>query len=435
MSQADQPPDKRALTTARGHVLAAAAFMTMPIAVFAPVQLTGLLILAAIGSVLTARNRRALLSPPARQILWSLGALCLWAAASTVWAIDTRLAVIETLRFTGTVFAGILVFGAATTIGASERTRVCRALLYGSVIGYALLAFEIATEGLILSTVSAWITSGAKPFIFSVAYNRATSVIAMVSWPMILIGLRRRAPLAAAALFLAGLAFVVELEKHASTITLILGAAALALVWIAGRRIMIAIAAIIAIAIMIAPSLPSTILDPVRVARHYPQVSFSEFHRLVIWKFVAERIGERPLAGWGMNSSRVIPGGKTLVSTDIPELRASSGGAGGHMVEQLPLHPHNAPLQLWLELGGVGAFLGGAFVVGALLICRRHAASRLDAAVATAAIVSAVSISAMSFSIWQSWWLAVIWLTASFMVCARTNPAAMPARPNPIPHP
>ncbi len=404
----------------------------MPVAVFAPVQLTGLLIVTAVACALAARSRQALFPPLARRIAWPLSALCIWAAISTAWAIDIRLSLLESARFAGTAVAGIIVLGAASALGPKDRANVCRALLLGAAVGYALLAFELATEGLILRTVSAWISGGERAFIFSVAYNRATSVIAMLSWPLLLLFLRQRAWLPAIVVFLIGLAFVTELQKHASTIALLIGAAAFALVWIAGRRVITAIAAVIGIAILISPLLPITALEPVRVARLYPPVGFSEFHRLLIWNFVAERIAERPVLGWGMNSSRVIPGGKTLVPTDIPERRLPGGtGEGGNMVEQLPLHPHNAPLQLWLELGAVGAIIGGSFVIGALLICRRRTANRLDASIATAAIVSAVAISAMSFSIWQSWWLSIMWLTASFLIAARTAPlaAATPVQP------
>ena len=432
MLHADQPPTIRPLRLTRGHVLAGAAFMVMPVAVFAPIQLTGLLVVTSIACLITARSRQALFPPLARRIAWPLAALCIWAAISTAWAVDIRLAVIETLRFTGTALAGTIILGAASMSGPRDRANVCRALLLGTAVGYALLAFEIATDGLILRAVSSLINGGKRPFIFSIAYNRATSVIAMLSWPVLLLVLRRRAWFAAIVVFVIGLAFVTELQKHASTIALLTGAAAFALVWIAGRGVVTAIAAAIGIAILVSPLLPLTVLEPVRVARTYPQVASSEFHRLLIWKFVAERIAERPMLGWGMNSSRAIPGVKTLVPTDIPERRSPTGtSAGGDMVEQLPLHPHNAPLQLWLELGAVGAILGGAFVVGALLIGRRRSTDRLDAAIVTAATVSAVAISAMSFSIWQSWWLSIMWLTAGFLVTARTAPLAAAAAAEP----
>ena len=70
-------------------------------------------------------------------------------------------------------------------------------------------------------------------------------------------------------------------------------------------------------------------------------------HRLLIWSFVGTRISERPALGWGLDSSRAIPGGKY-------EIRPGQA--------RLPLHPHNAALQIWLELGGIGALPAAALI-------------------------------------------------------------------------
>ena len=65
-------------------------------------------------------------------------------------------------------------------------------------------------------------------------------------------------------------------------------------------------------------------------------------HRLLIWSFAGDRIAERPVTGWGLDSSRAIPGG------DDPIRPRETW---------MPLHPHNAALQVWLELGAPGAAL------------------------------------------------------------------------------
>jgi O-antigen ligase len=39
----------------------------------------------------------------------------------------------------------------------------------------------------------------------------------------------------------------------------------------------------------------------------------SVWHRAEIWSFVASRIVERPIAGWGLDSSRALPGGKDKI--------------------------------------------------------------------------------------------------------------------------
>ena len=68
-------------------------------------------------------------------------------------------------------------------------------------------------------------------------------------------------------------------------------------------------------------------------------------HRLLIWSFTGDRIAERPLTGWGLDASRAIPGGRDPIRP---------GEAW------MPLHPHNAALQLWLELGAPGGRTGAS---------------------------------------------------------------------------
>ena len=51
------------------------------------------------------------------------------------------------------------------------------------------------------------------------------------------------------------------------------------------------------------------LLGPV-LARGVPAAGIppSAAHRLLIWDFVIARIADRPLLGWGMEASRVVPG-------------------------------------------------------------------------------------------------------------------------------
>jgi O-antigen ligase len=58
--------------------------------------------------------------------------------------------------------------------------------------------------------------------------------------------------------------------------------------------------------------------------------------RLNIWTFAADHVQSHPFRGWGLDASRTF------------------GPA-------IPLHTHNAQLQLWLELGAIGAALAGVF--------------------------------------------------------------------------
>ncbi len=143
----------------------------------------------------------------------------------------------------------------------------------------------------------------------------------------------------------------------------------------------------------------------------------SALHRMVIWDFSAARAAERPLHGWGMEASRAIPGGRDappaatldhLGVTD-PSLR---GWFAMPRVQVLPLHPHNGALQVWLELGAIGALLAAA-LAWALGV----AAARAPCPpAACGALVSATVTAMLSFGAWQAWWVASMLLAA--VACA-----------------
>jgi O-antigen ligase len=75
----------------------------------------------------------------------------------------------------------------------------------------------------------------------------------------------------------------------------------------------------------------------------------------------------------------------------------------------MPLHPHDAILQWWLELGLVGAVLGAVL---ATFLWRQAARS---GAVPLALVAAAMPPLLLSFGIWQSWWLATLFLVAAFL--------------------
>jgi len=106
-------------------------------------------------------------------------------------------------------------------------------------------------------------------------------------------------------------------------------------------------------------------------------------HRLDIWAFAANRIVEHALRGWGIDASRTF------------------GPA-------IPLHTHNAALQLWLELGAPGAVLAAlAFAWILYRILGGTETDRHDGAMATGSLVAYVVIGGLSYGVWQELWLAL----------------------------
>lgn len=120
-------------------------------------------------------------------------------------------------------------------------------------------------------------------------------------------------------------------------------------------------------------------------------------HRLGIWTFTAENVAENPILGVGIRGSRYMGKGQNLAGTNLPAMS---------------WHPHNAALQVWLELGLVGVFLVVAICLGVARLLWRMRHERLFIAMSLASIATFTVISLLSFGIWQNWWHGTIWVTA-----------------------
>lgn len=238
-----------------------------------------------------------------------------------------------------------------------------------------------------------------------VLLNRNMVVMTALVWPAMLIcwlaGRRGTAMLLPALLALP----VMAGESQSAQLGLIAGLLVLALAVLSARLVRLLLAALTAFAFTAVVPAAAWLNEKVLDLQLLP---FSFRHRLEIWHFVAERITERPLLGWGLEASRQI--GNHQMSDAL-----------GWGAELLPLHPHNAFLQIWLELG----ILGAASTVATMLLLLR-CIGRLPASVqplALAAYASAFSMITVSYGIWQSWWISTMMATILLVAMAvRTAP-------------
>ncbi|MFS2317066.1 O-antigen ligase family protein [Maricaulis sp. D1M11] len=111
--------------------------------------------------------------------------------------------------------------------------------------------------------------------------------------------------------------------------------------------------------------------------------------RLGIWMYAGELIQDKPWFGHGLDASRPLSG--------VLELNTWTR-------EALPLHPHNAPLHVWLETGLVGATLLAISLIA--IGGRISSAPRLSRPQAVAAVwvlVSYASLLYFGYGVWQEW--------------------------------
>ena len=87
----------------------------------------------------------------------------------------------------------------------------------------------------------------------------------------------------------------------------------------------------------------------------------------------------------------------------------------------LPLHTHNASLQILLELGAVGGLL--SFALLWLLAARLENLTLPSRVFGQALYAATLTISMVSFGLWQNQWLAMM-ISAALLVPLTARPAA-----------
>lgn len=361
----------------------------------------GVTIALALAVVAHWRNHGSLPWPRATPILTLSLALLGWGLASAFWSVETQRGIVTVLSLAGLVLLGAAASRALAEDEAAHLRRLGPALAIGLGIGIALLGFDHATQNLFRRAVRGlpdWapaISFGLKPAVAVLAVLiplvlGAHGLSRAVRFTLVLSGV-------AVALWLPG-----ESAKIATVVGLLVALAALS----APRAVTRAAAFGLALVFLIAPLLVAMAMP------RLPDISplpFSAAHRVLIWDFVTERALEHPIRGWGMEASRAIPGGSetfpfaTLdrfgLTSANEQIAFSRSGS-----QRLPLHPHNAALQIWLELGLVGALLATGL---ALAVIRAAGGAPIAAAALGAATAGAVT-GQLSFGVWQPWWVATL---------------------------
>lgn len=406
--EANSPHPSREAAWAASSLLLTFAAAPL-VGVFVPLGMAPLLV--ATGCLAAIALWRARLLPiwNAPAIL-ALAAIYLWALLSTSWAIDPRQAAFGSAKL---ALSGVLGAVLATAAARFRPRLLPMALILGGGLAVLVLGIEYVSQHILTD----WITllRHGEPTFGKSSLNRGASVLAVFCWP--LVGLLWTDLSRKAAIAMALGVFTVVLISDNSTAKMAISASVLGALGIfALPRVFPRVLAVMFGAyIVLIPVLAGQLPPPQQSFEQWDRLPFSMHHRLTIWQFTADRIGERPGLGWGFDAARSIPGGETTVIVQRPKDNLTG-------VEQMmPLHPHNAVLQVWMELGVVGAALVTALL---WLLTRRGAtlpARSIASLTAFATLCSAFVVANVSFGFWQSWWQATMWIAASGCVAVASR--------------
>ncbi len=332
-----------------------------------------------------------------------LAALLLWGLASALWSIEPQRSLILDLRLAALFVAALALAAAAERIAAPQR--VAMFLLAGLGLGLAVTWFELATGGELINRIS---VRGFEPY----RLDQITIGLAILAPPVAAWLVQRGRPALAVIAAAAMAGTIAFLDDTTAKAALVASLPMIALLYWCPRPVARVAAGVCALFILTAP-LTLAKLDRIPgLFAAADSFKVSAGHRLLIWSFTGEHIAERPLLGWGLDSSRAIPGGNS-------EIRPGQNW--------LSLHPHDAALQVWLELGMPGAVLFALLLGWFWLRLDRLAAPRLYVAAAGAGLTATLAPLFAAYGVWQEWWLGTLAL-ALFLILtmARAATASSP---------
>lgn len=309
-----------------------------------------------------------------------------WVMFSATWSPAHKLAG-ESVRRIGAmmVFAPLAVWASSSLVSDDQAT-ARRSLMGCMFIALFILVSETVTNAAVNK-----IASPEKEYLAIAGdLGRAATATLALFWATFAT-LRRDAARAGPAFLLVvfGGLIAFQFGTDLNAVGLVLGTCA-ALLALAYPRVAIGILSGSCAVIMIGAPVIYAFLTRLAVAvapgGHLPM---SYGRRAQMWNLAADLIAQKPLTGWGLGAGSTFDKVIRFEGYDWPEIQ---------------LHPHAAPLHIWLETGAVGAMLAAIAIIAAGAAAMRTFGRHK---VAASALVGGMTFLAlqwgMSHAAWREW--------------------------------
>ena len=294
------------------------------------------------------------------------------------------------------VFGKVLFFGLLIWIASSRLTvmpslkfdTLSTFLMISVILSVTYLAIELVTDAYLYRTVTERLLDN------SVAlsrFNRGTSGLAILIWPVSFLVFQRGLKITAVFLLISSFCIATLGDSNSAKASFVLAFITAFLTLTFPRLTLNLIVISVTSFFMLVPIIFLHLLGWFQpVASRIPP---STFDRLEIWHRSAVAVIEQPLLGYGIGISRYLP-----IPKDLSSL---------YKYFTVPTtHPHNAPIQIWLELGLIGVVIM-LLLIGLVSAPIRRIKGHLKI-VAFATGVSIIFTGLVSYGFWQETWLSII---------------------------
>ncbi|NNE57174.1 MAG: O-antigen ligase family protein [Hellea sp.] len=399
--------------------LVAATFLFV-LVMFAPVSHAGALgftILAGIAGIAgfaSVQKPIALTNFPIA--VWTLFLFLIWAATTSLWSPyeDTQPVTnpIKLLLGAG-LFLGVFLLPAS--LSKPFKNKMAHFLAFVGFVTLSLLLFDQIT-GYALIDLFDPLDEGQHPekrqHIIYQNLSHSVTILALLV-PIITPRLWQegRTGKGLAVIFLVGVIVSAILGKLAAG-ALAVGAAALFMIiarhW--PKRAVKAVMALAIASIMFAPLAGYAMQKVPQSTKE--NVADSWEHRIEMWSYVSEKIGEKPFFGHGFDASRTF------------DRKYDGMSVNGKPYEQtiISLHPHNSGLQVWVETGAIGALLFSLF----LFMLQKKLTSYVEkdsysAVYIAGYVAAALTICTLTYGVWQEWWWGALIFIGALIPIVKMN--------------
>ena len=352
---------------------------------------------------------------PRKWILFT-GIFLFFATVSTFWSPSPERALYNPAKIALMFVVGFALVASISAIGGDQLNRIKSALAAGVGLGLATIAFGAAYAT--LTGDALWGSFEGKPL---TTLSQGQAYLTVLLWPAAFIVGKKWGPKRASLLIGGTFCLFLPLSNGAVLLAILFASAVFGGIMLWGRKALVALAISLVLGVFAAPAAVKVAPDGEAMYWKLGGTLPSLVHRVYIWNFAVDKTLESPLYGLGFDASRELSKGEDLLMLDTYSIWED---------EIMPLHPHNGVLQVWLELGLLGATLLSCVLASMLLNGFRGGANedRSAQALRASSIVAYVIIGSLSYGVWQNWWIAAGLLCAFATTIAATSETTKPTK-------
>lgn len=399
--------------------LSAAGFLAPTFALYATKGIALLFAIASVSCIVSLVLKRDTFALPSRYFGLSVLAVIIWGVASMIWTVSLDQSWSVSRSFPFIMLGGILLVNSIKGLDSKDLNWTGSSIISGMFLGLFFALVDTSTGYSISQALDLIKYNGEwNDYMPGFVVNNGITVLVMFFWPVMIFLWNKNRRQLAFIIFIAMIFIISQSTNFSAVVAMGVGAIA----FLAAKfffRAAFRIAAIsLAVLILSAPFIMRSLPDAGKIGMHLPELSYSVYPRLVIWQFASARIMEKPIIGHGIRTSRVLDNDSKPLEFQYRD----NGQVRKGNTKAIPLHPHNGIIQMWLELGGIGATIGLAIFLSILWGIEKSIAPNATKALAFSALISSMCLISVSYGLWQSWWMGILWLQGALVIASLCSP-------------